>query len=206
MRSAPVSRVAPLALLLALAANPLAAQSHDTTSFTSGSAAPDDAALIASALSAAPASIAAIATVRSFDGRVLRQGSSEWVCMPDSPEIPNNTPVCLDAPWRAMMGALMQKQTPHVARMGFGYMLQGDLPTSNDDPFATGPTPTNHWIQKGPPHIMIVVPDPALLDSLPTDPSNGGPFVMWKGTPYAHIMVPTTPAEPAASEQKTKNR
>lgn len=212
MRSTPTSRIVPLplplllALLLALAANPLAAQSHDTTSATSRRATPDDAALIANALSAAPASVARIATVRSFDGRVLRQGSSEWVCMPDMPEVPNNTPLCLDAPWQAMMGALMQKQMPHVTKMGFGYMLQGDLPTSNDDPFATGPTPTNHWIQNGPPHIMVVVPDPALLDSLPTDPGNGGPFVMWKGTPYAHIMVPTTPAEPAASEQKTKNR
>ncbi len=23
-----------------------------------------------------------------------------------------------------------------------------------------------------------------------TDPHNGGPYVMWKGTPYAHLMVP----------------
>jgi hypothetical protein len=26
----------------------------------------------------------------------------------------------------------------------------------------------------------------------PTDWTKGGPWVMWKGTPYAHIMVPTT--------------
>ena len=25
---------------------------------------------------------------------------------------------------------------------------------------------------------------------LSTDPHNGGPYVMWKGTPYAHIMIP----------------
>ena len=31
------------------------------------------------------------------------------------------------------------------------------------------------------------------LDSLPTDPKNGGPWVMFKGTPYAHIMVPIEP-------------
>ncbi len=37
---------------------------------------------------------------------------------------------------------------------------------------------------------MILVPDPALLDGISTDPWNGGPYVMWKGTPYAHIMVP----------------
>jgi hypothetical protein len=37
---------------------------------------------------------------------------------------------------------------------------------------------------------MIIVPDNALLAGLPTDPENGGPYVMWKGTPYAHVMVP----------------
>ena len=40
---------------------------------------------------------------------------------------------------------------------------------------------------------MVVVPDPAQLNSLPTDPHNGGPWVMWKGTKYAHIMVPIAP-------------
>jgi hypothetical protein len=38
---------------------------------------------------------------------------------------------------------------------------------------------------------MVLVPDLRLLDGVSTDPNNGGPFVMWKGTPYAHIMVPT---------------
>ena len=27
-------------------------------------------------------------------------------------------------------------------------------------------------------------------EGISTDPNNGGPFVMWAGTPYAHIMVP----------------
>jgi hypothetical protein len=79
--------------------------------------------------------------------------------------------------------------------MGFAYMLQGDLPVSNTDPFATAPTPTNQWIQTGGPHIMVLVPDPKLLEGISTDPENGGPFVMWKGTPYAHLMIPTVPRE-----------
>ncbi len=206
---APVARISPVTLLAAvtaLAGKPAVAQTPDTTSSTSQPAAATDAALVANALSAAPPSIAAIATVRSYDGRVLRKGSGEWVCMPDFPEIPNNTPVCLDAPWRELMGALMRKETPHVSRMGFGYMLQGDLPASNTDPFATGPTPTNQWIQHGPPHIMVIVPDPAALDSISTDPHNGGPFVMWKGTPYAHIMVPTVPPGKASSGHKAASR
>ena len=153
-----------------------------------------DAALIANALSAAPASIATIATVRNHDGRILRQGTSDWVCMPDIPDAPNDSPMCLDAPWRDVIAAWMSKTTPTVTRMGFGYMLQGDLPVSNVDPFATAPTATNQWIATGDPHVMILVPDKTALDSLPSDPRSGGPFVMWKGTPYAHIMVPVTKA------------
>jgi hypothetical protein len=36
---------------------------------------------------------------------------------------------------------------------------------------------------------MILAPA-ELLELFPTDPNNGGPYVMWKGTPYAHLMVP----------------
>jgi hypothetical protein len=36
---------------------------------------------------------------------------------------------------------------------------------------------------------MILAPA-AMLDAFPTDPDSGGPYVMWKGTPYAHLMVP----------------
>ncbi len=151
---------------------------------------PNDALLIANALSAAPASVAMDATVMAHDGRVLRTGTSDWVCLPDMPDVPNNTPMCLDAPWREVIDALMNKRAPVVAKMGFAYMLQGDMPVSNTDPFATGPTSSNQWIQDGAPHLMVLVPDLRLLDGLSTDPDNGGPFVMWKGTPYAHLMVP----------------
>ena len=30
------------------------------------------------------------------------------------------------------------------------------------------------------------------------DPNNGGAYVMWKGTPYAHIMVPVAKRPPVA--------
>jgi hypothetical protein len=151
-----------------------------------------DAALIANALSAAPASIAVGATVKGHDGRVLRQGTNDWVCLPDMPDLPNDSPMCLDAPWRALIDAWMNKRTPHVTQVGFGYMLQGDMPVSNTDPFARTPTPTNQWIQHGDPHMMVFIPDLRLLEGMSTDPTSGGPYVMWKGTPYAHIMLPGT--------------
>ena len=90
-----------------------------------------------------------------------------------------------------------------ITSVGVGYMLQGDrVGGSNTDPFATEPTADNQWVVS-PPHVMVLTPDPRQLESLPTDPKNGGPWVMWKGTPYAHIMVPTEPmanATPPAAQ------
>jgi hypothetical protein len=40
---------------------------------------------------------------------------------------------------------------------------------------------------------MLIVPDPATLAGFSTDHLSGGPYVMWTGTPYAHLMVPVTP-------------
>lgn len=179
---------------LLAAANSAVAQASQTPTGRSAASASGDQALIANALSAAPASVAARATVVDHDGRVLRQGTSGWVCMPDLPDVPNDSPMCLDAPWREFIDAWMHKRAPTVTQLAFGYMLQGDLPVSNTDPFATGPTPTNQWIPHGGPHVMILVPDARFLESLPTDPTSGEPFVMWKGTAYAHVMLPVTQA------------
>lgn len=167
------------ASVVALAPVPLAAQDRE--------------AMIRSALSAAPASIAEAATVVDHKNNVLREGTNGWVCMPDDPAVPNNSPMCLDEPWRQFIDALMNKRQPQLTALGVGYMLQGDMPVSNTDPFATGPAPGNQWLQDSGPHIMIVVPDPRVLESVTTDPSRGGPWVMWKGTPYAHLMIPTVP-------------
>lgn len=39
----------------------------------------------------------------------------------------------------------------------------------------------------------MLVPDPAWLEGLPTSPG-AGPWVMWRDTPYVHVMIPTTRA------------
>ncbi|MGK7313033.1 MAG: hypothetical protein ACN0LA_12415 [Candidatus Longimicrobiales bacterium M2_2A_002] len=176
-----------LVLLATLAAT--AATAH-------AQAAPSHDDQIRSALSAAPAAVAEHATVALMDGTILRQGSSDWVCMPDMPDVPGNSPMCLDANWREVMDALMNQRDPAFVGTGFSYMLQGDMPVSNTDPFATGPTQDNEWIPSGGPHIMVVFSDHAMLEGISTDPDSGGPFVMWKGTPYAHVMIPTEPRRP----------
>lgn len=163
---------------------------------TTSAAAQDHAAMIHNAMSAAPDAIAKDATIVDGNNQVLRAGTNGWVCMPDNPAVPNNSPMCLDAPWLDFIGAMMSKQQPRLTGIAIAYMLQGDMPVSNMDPFATAATADNQWIENSGPHIMIALPDAKHLEGLSTDPKSGGPFVMWKGTPYAHIMIPAPARAP----------
>jgi len=155
-----------------------------------------DAAKISQAMKAGPADITKNATVVEMDEKggmkQLRAGNNTWTCMllPAGPGV--SDAMCADPTWKAWGDAYMAKKSPQVKTMGLAYMLQGDHGGSNTDPFATQPTATNQWVV-APPHVMVLVPDPRLLDSLPTDPHAGGAWVMYKGTPYAHIMVPLAP-------------
>ena len=146
---------------------------------------------IQSALSAAPASVTEKAKVMDWDQAVLRDGSNGWTCFPDMPDSAGNDPMCLDEPWLNWVDAWVNKKQPNITRMGIGYMLQGGSPESNTDPYASGPTSDNEWMTEGAPHIMVLVPNAAALAGLPTSPKAGGPWVMWRGTPYVHIMIPT---------------
>lgn len=165
----------------------------------------DKEAKIRNAMSAAPPSIADEATIMDWPAAagesmtILHEGSNSWTCMPDMHHTAGNDPMCIDAPWLEFIGALGSKSAPNITQMGFAYMLQAnDHPFSNADPFATGPTPDNDW-QEGDegPHLMILIPDLEMLAGLSTDPTNGGPYVMYPGTPYAHIMAPMPLYEPA---------
>lgn len=148
----------------------------------------DGDALIQEALSAAPASVAMNATVVDWEQNVLREGTNGWTCLPNPPGRESG-PMCLDGPWLGWAQAWMSQEPVEIDRVGIAYMLQGDAGTSNIDPFAQGPTEDNEWVVEGP-HLMLIVPDPSDFDGLPTDPAIGGPYVMWAGTPYAHVMIP----------------
>lgn len=148
---------------------------------------------IASAVAAAPAEISSQATVMDMDisGKMteLRAGTNGWLCAPDASVTPGPDPMCADKAAQEWLTAYFAKQPPKPSGMGIAYMLAGGSDASNTDPYATQPAPGDEWISSGP-HIMVLPADPAQLAAFPTDPKNGGPFVMWKGTPYAHLMVP----------------
>ena len=161
-------------------------------SITRGSSRADK---IANALTAAPEEIARNATVKDWPTKggeglgLLRQGTNGWVCLPDDATTPGNDPTCLDETFHDALVAYFSGQTPKISRVGYAYMLTSDAEGSNTDPKAPHATPTNQWHHAGP-HVMLLYPDPKLLDGLPTKPSAFGPYVMFPGTPIAHVMLP----------------
>lgn len=152
---------------------------------------PETYSVIEEALGAGPELIAAGAAVMDWEGNTLKEGTNGWTCMPPPPGIESG-PMCLDEAWMAWAQAYGAKTDVVIDKVGIGYMLKGDDGASNTDPYAEGPT--EDWVETGP-HLMVILPDAAGYDALSTDYTTGGPWVMWAGTPYAHIMIPLGDAE-----------
>jgi hypothetical protein len=192
-------------LCVALALASFGCVAHDDANAQATSAATAD--KIADAMRAAPPAIAQHATIMDRpatpggEPALLRAGSNGWTCTPSSDAArkagrPN--PSCVDEHARAWFAARSARQLPGLRTVGLNYRLMGDDGASNIDPFASGPSADNEWVVTGP-HIIIFVPDVADLDGFPSDPASGGPYVMWRGTPYAHIMMPV--AAPLAAQE-----
>jgi hypothetical protein len=155
---------------------------------------PSDAAKIANAMTAAPPAVARSASVAEMneDGsmKLLRKGSNEWTCVPDDPGTPGDDPMCLDPNAMEWLHAYMTKAPP-PDKVGFIYMLKGGWDFSNTDPFATKPQNGKATITG--PHVMVVGP---AMKSVPGYDRTGDgvnpaiPYVMWKDTPYEHVMIP----------------
>ncbi|HEX3534428.1 MAG TPA: hypothetical protein VHT23_09415 [Gemmatimonadaceae bacterium] len=180
------------------------ATAASTTVSSTATASPDlttNAGKIQNAMSAAPDSISSGATIMDWPATEggkfvqLRAGKNGWVCYPATPAATTavgEDPMCLDTEFQKWAGAWMTKKAPKLTAVGIAYMLKGDRGASVTDPFAkTAETAKNaaDWVVAGP-HIMVTTPNTASLNALPGAPTGGTPWVMWKGTPYAHIMVP----------------
>ena len=148
---------------------------------------------IASAMAAAPATVAKDATIiqASADGSMksLRAGNNGWTCMPDNPKTPGHDPMCMDANAMKWAEAWMSKKTPPADNVGLMYMLAGGSDASNMDPYGEKPA-DGKWVETGP-HVMIVGSD-SLNKIYPAtaSPDTKKPYVMFGGTPYAHMMIP----------------
>jgi len=148
--------------------------------------------------SAAPAFIGDYATVISASGKVLREGTNGWRCEPFMPmpeggfkEPHEAAPACSDANAVAWANAYKAQEKPVLDSDGWIWMLHGDLGVDNFKPYTDGQKNMGHkhFIESGA-HLMLMPKNPSSLDGQSTDYTNGGPYVMFKGTPYVHLMIP----------------
>jgi hypothetical protein len=129
---------------------------------------------------------ATIIMIQEGKPRELQAGSNGFTCL----IAPDGTPFCADQNGMAWMKSVGERTQPPDT-IGFIYMLAGDTGTTNHDPHQRD---THlHWVQTGP-HVMIVGPRVQEMVGYPrtadvADPSQ--PYVMFPGTPYEHLMLPT---------------
>ncbi len=149
---------------------------------------------IARAMSAGPPDIARSAKIVDKDAQghtiVLREGSNGFTCMPGNPNVIGDPAMCVDGPsmqWFADFAAHKPKPTNTVP--GITYMLAGATQRSDSDPHDhTSPGITV------PPHWMIMWPFDAKATGLPTTHRDTGAYIMWSGSPYAHMHVMGRPS------------
>jgi hypothetical protein len=146
-------------------------------------------AYLAKVKTAAPEHIVSKATIimmQEGKPRELQAGTNGFTCL----ITPDGTPFCADQNGMAWMKSVRERTQPPDT-IGFIYMLAGDTGTTNHDPHQRDTH--QHWVQTGP-HVMVVGPRVREMEGYPrsldvADASQ--PYVMWPGTPYEHVMLPT---------------
>lgn len=149
---------------------------------------------ITRALSAAPPDVAQAATVAKMDSqgkivKILRPGSNGFTCMPGDPKKIGQPPMCEDqASMEWFSDFLQHKPKPTNTVPGITYMLAGATQRSDSDPYDKTSPP----ITVGP-HWMIMWPFDPKATGLPTTHKPTGAYIMWAGSPYAHVHVMGSP-------------
>ena len=159
-------------------------------------AAPTDAQLIASAMTAAPAKVAKRRHDRRDGGGRQdahpAQGNERLHLHAGQPGDPRSRS---DVHGQELDGVGARVGRASAAARGQGrlHVHAGgrDRRQQHGSLRGRSPTASNHWIKTGP-HVMIVGADPSFYDAYPksADPDTSVPYVMWAGTPYQHLMAP----------------
>lgn len=145
------------------------------------------------AMSAAPESIARNATVMVMDpsGKfvAVKQGTNPFTCYSDIPDTPKADPVCADPNAKQFITSMMNKEpAPANKQPGVAYMANGGQHWEKNGQVLMKEEPGAKLVDE-PPHWMVTWPFDPKTSGLPTEPNAGGVYVMFAGTPYAHLMV-----------------
>ncbi len=145
------------------------------------------------AMSAAPESIARNAAIMVTDQSgqwvTVKEGTNSFTCLSDLPGTPKADPICMDPNAKQFISSMLKNEpSPSNKQPGVAYMANGG----------------QHWEKEGkvlmkeeagaklvdePPHWMVTWSFDPKTTGLPTQPNAGGVYVMFAGTPYAHLMV-----------------
>ena len=160
--------------------------SHNETSAQAGDTTQEK---IARAMSAGPDNVSTSTQIIDTDAQgkmvVLHEGDNGFTCMPGNPKVVGEPPICADAAsMRWFADAKAHKPKPTNTVPGITYMLAGASQRSDSNPNDTTSMP----IDVGP-HWMIMWPFDPKTTGLATTHKPTGAYIMWAGSPYAHLHI-----------------
>ena len=145
------------------------------------------------ALSAAPPRISRDAAVMlpDKDGKLaeVKKGTNGFTCIPTVNNRPEPDPMCFDAAVGQWVDALVNKKDkPGNTVPGISYMARGGYHWEKDGKILMEEVPGAKLV-KEPPHWMMMWPFDSNETKLPTLPNPSGVYIMFDGSPFAHLMV-----------------
>lgn len=155
--------------------------------------------MIKTALSAAPAHISRDATVLvpGEGGKWVeaKKGTNGFTCIPDIDGQETPDPICGDkAATQWLMDAIAKAPKPANTEPGIAYMAMGGWHWEKEGKVTMDMNAPGVERVKEPPHWMILWPFDPKMTMLPGAPGSFGTYVMFDGTPFAHLMIYEDPA------------
>ena len=144
------------------------------------------------ALSAAPAPISKDAGVMIYgaDGKLTeaKKGTNGFTCIPTVMNLPVPDPICMDAASNQWMTDVMNNAPkPSNTVPGIAYMARGGSHFEKSGKVVMAGEGAK--VVKEPPHWMVMWPFDPAASQLPTVPNPSGVYIMFEGSPYAHLMI-----------------
>ena len=149
---------------------------------------------------AAPSFIGDNASVATYDGKILKEGSNGWTCSPGRPmpedgykDAQDTNASCADIEGFKWVEAYVNGTSPNMERDAYIWMLHGDVGEDNRVSSLYGGNKENaikmnHFIESGP-HLMLMPKDTKTIENFTTDFTKGEPYQMFKGTPLSLIHI-----------------
>ena len=149
--------------------------------------------LIKLAVSAAPEGVSkdAAVLIPGADGKLVevKKGTNGFTCIPDIDGQEKPDPICADEATMQWVNDLMNNAPkPTNVKPGIAYMAQGGWHFEKDGKILMKPEAGATRMEE-PPHWMVLWPFDSKASGIPSLPEKWSTYVMWDGTPYAHLMI-----------------